>query len=122
MTGFTPKEKLTAYQRWEVAAFDEAEQAAARAATAAQKKTALDHDAIEGTDQTPLVLPTASDIERIAFSTIWDACANMQRYVQLSVHHSLRDLWFNRNWNTIQDDFDTLLHPHLKAIETLVCR
>lgn len=65
MTGFIPKEKLTAYQRWEVAAFDEAEQAAARAATAAQKKTALDHDAIEGTDQTPLVLPTASDIERM---------------------------------------------------------
>ncbi len=29
MTGFIPKEKLTAYQRWEVAAFDEAEQAAA---------------------------------------------------------------------------------------------
>ena len=28
MTGFIPKEKLTAYQRWEVAAFDEAEQAA----------------------------------------------------------------------------------------------
>ena len=27
MTGFIPKEKLTAYQRWEVAAFDEAEQA-----------------------------------------------------------------------------------------------
>ena len=25
MTGFLPKEKLTAYQRWEVAAFDEAE-------------------------------------------------------------------------------------------------
>ena len=24
MTGFLPKEKLTAYQRWEVAAFDEA--------------------------------------------------------------------------------------------------
>ena len=32
MTGFIPKEKLTAYQRWEVAAFDEAEQAARQAA------------------------------------------------------------------------------------------
>ena len=50
MTGFIPKKKLTAYQRWEVAAFDEAEQAA-RAATAAQKKTAPDHDATEGDDQ-----------------------------------------------------------------------
>ncbi len=28
MTGFIPKEKLTAYQRWELAAFDEEEQAA----------------------------------------------------------------------------------------------
>ena len=25
MTGFVPKEKLTAYQRWELAAFDEAD-------------------------------------------------------------------------------------------------
>ena len=27
MTGFIPKEKLTAYQRWELAAFDEDEPA-----------------------------------------------------------------------------------------------
>ena len=65
MTGFIPKEKLTAYQRWEVAAFDEAEQAATRAATAGQPNAVPNHDASEGSDQTPLVLPTASDIERM---------------------------------------------------------
>ena len=42
MTGFVPKEKLTAYQRWEVAAFDEAEQAA-RTANAAQCRDARWH-------------------------------------------------------------------------------
>ena len=35
MSGFIPKEKLTAYQRWELAAFDEAEQAAANAESTA---------------------------------------------------------------------------------------
>ncbi len=69
MTGFVPKEKLTAYERWELAAFDEAEQTAKRAArpappvparpTPAPASTA-DHD-----DQPPVVLPTAADIERM---------------------------------------------------------
>ena len=39
MTGFVPKEKLTAYQRWEVAAFDEAEQTALQAAKTASSPT-----------------------------------------------------------------------------------
>ena len=66
MSGFTP-EKLTAYQRWEVAAFDEAEQAAARAAEAAAvaAQTLADHP-VEGIDAAPpVVLPTADDIERM---------------------------------------------------------
>ena len=66
MSGFTP-EKLTAYQRWEVAAFDEAEQAAARAAeaAAAAAQNLADHP-IEGIDAAPpVVLPTADDIERM---------------------------------------------------------
>ena len=66
MSGFTP-EKLTAYQRWEVAAFDEAEQAAARAAeaAAAAAQTLADHP-VEGIDAAPpVVLPTADDIERM---------------------------------------------------------
>ena len=61
MTGFAPKEKLTAYQRWEVAAFDEAEQAAARAAKQiATSPKPSDHD-----DHSLVVLPTAADIERM---------------------------------------------------------
>ena len=61
MTGFVPKEKLTAYQRWEVAAFDEAEQAAAHAAKAAKAMPAPPPE-----DSPPAVtLPTAADIERI---------------------------------------------------------
>jgi flagellar assembly protein FliH len=75
MTSFVPKEKLTAYQRWEVAAFDEAEkaaaaalieaeQAAARAAEAAAEIENSPVEAIED-DQPPAVLPTAADIERM---------------------------------------------------------
>ena len=64
MTGFIPKEKLTAYQRWEVAAFDEAEQAAAAAARTA-KSTPIEAEAAETADQPPVVLPTAADIERM---------------------------------------------------------
>ena len=66
MSGFAP-EKLTAYQRWEVAAFDEAEQAAARAAeaAAAAAQNLADHP-VEGIDAAPpVVLPTADDIERM---------------------------------------------------------
>ena len=61
MTGFAPKEKLTAYQRWEVAAFDEAEQNAARAA----KQSAARSSPADQGEQTPVVLPTAADIERM---------------------------------------------------------
>ena len=66
MSGFTP-EKLTAYQRWEVAAFDEAEQAAARAAEAAAAAAqALADHPVEGIEAPPpVVLPTADDIERM---------------------------------------------------------
>jgi len=61
MTGFAPKEKLTAYQRWEVAAFDEAEQAAKLAARQAGAQSKTD----EPSEQMPVVLPTAADIERM---------------------------------------------------------
>ena len=66
MSGFTP-EKLTAYQRWEVAAFDEAEQAAARAAeaAAAAAQALADHPVEEIDAAPPVVLPTAEDIERM---------------------------------------------------------
>ena len=68
MNGLIPKGKLTAYQRWELAAFDEAEQAAARAAEAAAEAAA--HQAAadaapETVDEPALALPTAEQIERM---------------------------------------------------------
>jgi flagellar assembly protein FliH len=64
MTGFVPKEMLTAYQRWEVAAFDEAEQAAAKAAKAAAAAPALvEQEEQEAQEQ--VVFPTAAEIEQM---------------------------------------------------------
>ena len=54
MTGFLPKEKLTAYQRWEVAAFDEAEAA----------KSARESQAALPEAEPQVALPTAAQIER----------------------------------------------------------
>lgn len=72
MSGLLPKEKLTAYQRWELAAFDEAEQAAARAAEVAAQRLAEASTATAGTqsppdaaEPPPLTLPTAAEIERM---------------------------------------------------------
>jgi len=61
MTGFVPKEKLTAYQRWEVAAFDEAEAAAHVAQPASRAAT----DAQSEESGEALVLPTAAAVERM---------------------------------------------------------
>jgi flagellar assembly protein FliH len=65
MTGFIPKEMLSAYQRWEVAAFDEAEQAAAQAAAQAEKIAAAPPVVVEQDDQPPVVFPTAAEIEQM---------------------------------------------------------
>ena len=69
MNGLLPKEKLTAYQRWELAAFDEAEQAAARTAEAAARPAADVASTAESAASTaealPLTLPTAAEIERM---------------------------------------------------------
>jgi len=65
MTGFIPKEKLTAYQRWEVAAFDEAEQAARKASAVAEATPARPPEPEQVPESPPVVLPTAADIERM---------------------------------------------------------
>lgn len=57
MSGFGPKEKLTAYQRWEVAAFDEAEQAAEASAARAA--------GADPGERTAVTLATATEIERM---------------------------------------------------------
>ena len=62
MTGFAPKESITAYQRWEVAAFDEAERAAARVAKQAPAPTSAPDNEPE---EIQVALPTASEIERM---------------------------------------------------------
>lgn len=67
MSGFIPREKLTAYQRWEIAAFDEAEREAQRKAAEPpppiQEEAAV--EAGEPVDDPTLQLPTAEEIERI---------------------------------------------------------
>lgn len=66
MTGFIPKEKLTAYQRWELAAFDEEEQAAEAPAKAGEAPPPAEiPEPEEAPEQIPVVLPTAADIERM---------------------------------------------------------
>ena len=72
MTGFIPKENLTAYQRWELAAFDEAEQKAAeakrKATQASQQAPAAPTPTSNATEESvepPVNLPTAADIERM---------------------------------------------------------
>lgn len=69
MTGFIPKEKLTAYQRWELAAFDEAEQEAAAAAAEAPPEPEPSPEPEPPPEPVPelppVVLPTAEDVERI---------------------------------------------------------
>lgn len=59
MDTFIPKEKLTAYERWELAAFDEAEQSARKAAAAAEAPPA----SVASEPPAP-PLPDPAEIER----------------------------------------------------------
>ncbi len=72
MTGFIPKEKLTAYQRWELAAFDEAEREAAQSRPPEAEAGARQAPEIPETPEAeaeapppPVDLPTAEDIEKM---------------------------------------------------------
>ncbi len=49
-----------------------------------------------------------SEIEREAFAKIWDACADMHRYVQLSFDTTARNVLFSPQWNKSPDQFDNL--------------
>ena len=64
MTGFIPKEKLTAYQRWELVAFDEDEREANSLEKAAAQPADTPRQA-EPSSEPSVVLPTATDIERM---------------------------------------------------------
>ncbi|OJW46831.1 MAG: flagellar assembly protein FliH [Candidatus Accumulibacter sp. 66-26] len=67
MTGFIPKEKLTAYQRWELAAFDEEAQAAAEPEPPPPPPEPEPEPPPPEPEPElpPVVLPTAEDIERM---------------------------------------------------------
>ncbi|MBK7673898.1 flagellar assembly protein FliH [Accumulibacter sp.] len=69
MSNWIPKEKLTAYQRWEVAAFDEvqrdAEASAPQDPPPEKAPPALAAEPANEPPGTPVVLPTAADIERM---------------------------------------------------------
>lgn len=67
MTGFVPKENLTAYQRWELAAFDEAEQAVALKPQSAPipDRTGIQADPSDRDESPRPALPTAGEIERM---------------------------------------------------------
>lgn len=51
-----------------------------------------------------------SDAERAAFASVWDACADMQRYVQMSFAAGARGRMFGEGWNACPADFDQLTH------------
>ncbi|MDR3220673.1 MAG: flagellar assembly protein FliH [Candidatus Accumulibacter sp.] len=69
MPGFIPREKLTAYQRWELAAFDEKEQTVEPPENAAEPPQAAETPPPppeeEPPEQVTVALPTAAEIERI---------------------------------------------------------
>jgi hypothetical protein len=50
----------------------------------------------------------ASDAERIAFARVWDACSDMQRYVQMSFAPDSRKRIFGARWNGCPQDFEQL--------------
>jgi flagellar assembly protein FliH len=62
MTGFISKEKLTAYQRWELAAFDEAEHKAAVIPPPTPVASTADYPSEQ---PPPVTLATAEEVERI---------------------------------------------------------
>ncbi len=73
MSGWIPKERLTAYQRWEVAAFDEQARAerqetappSPELAEPAEPSVEVRHDIESPSEEMAVVLPTAEDIERM---------------------------------------------------------
>ena len=68
MTGLISRGKLTAYQRWELAAFDEAEAEMAGGVeppSPPSPEPAVSDGRSPHSDESPVVLPTAADVERI---------------------------------------------------------
>ena len=49
-----------------------------------------------------------NDAERICFAKVWDACADMNRYVQLGIDAKIRGKVFGQKWDKYPDDFEVL--------------
>ncbi|HBH66041.1 MAG TPA: hypothetical protein DDY51_15865 [Erwinia persicina] len=49
-----------------------------------------------------------SDKQRHAFACVWEACADMNRYVQMGIDTRVRNEVFGKKWDKIPDDFDQL--------------
>ena len=56
------------------------------------------------------LLDEKNDDERRLFNEIWEACSNMNKYVQMNMKVKLREIIFTESWDNYQNkDFDTLL-------------
>lgn len=51
---------------------------------------------------------TELEHQRTAFAAIWDACAEMHRYLQLGIKAGIRDKVFGDDWNSLPDSFEAL--------------
>ncbi len=49
-----------------------------------------------------------NDTQRDTFACLWDACADMNRYVQMGVDARVRNEVFGKNWDKIPDDFEPI--------------
>ncbi|PSV47312.1 GmrSD restriction endonuclease domain-containing protein [Photobacterium indicum] len=55
-----------------------------------------------------LMSELTNDDERNAFASVWDACSEMNRYVQLGINSKVRSHVFGSNWNHIPQSFEVL--------------
>jgi uncharacterized protein with ParB-like and HNH nuclease domain len=55
-----------------------------------------------------LIKQLETEQERDAFAKVWDACADMNRYVQLGVDSGFRTKLFSDSWNTIPTSFNNI--------------
>ena len=56
------------------------------------------------------LLDEKNDDERRLFNEIWEACSNMNKYVQMNMKVKLREIIFTESWDNYQNkDFNTLL-------------
>ena len=61
------------------------------------------------------LMSNLSDDDKSVFSTIWDACADMDRYVQLGFKKDLRKTIFGADWNQPPESFKDIADPILHS-------